>query len=444
MMGVTSPSSPVSDSADPDGGPLFSPAAFVGDAPRPHESRNFFLLAVYQIVLRTGWIFKTESVIMPAVMDQLTGQAWMRGCLPMLNRLGQSIPPAMFAHTIQQQALKKWSFAVTTALMALSFGGLTLIFVVPHGNDARWPAYLYLLLYGLFFATLGVNNLVLNTIQGKLIRVTRRGRLLLISNVVGSTTAIAAAFWLLPLWLTENHIDAASVFGFSTALFIASSIMAWALWEQPDHHPRTDHAWSQAFTDAWQVLREDHHFRRFAMVAGLFGTSMSLFPHYQAIGHERLQLDRTHLVTWLIVQNIGTAIFSIPVGPIADRVGNRLVVQLTMFGILATPLVALFLMYQPDWGRVWFSAVFGMVGLTPVVIKTLNNYTLEIAPENREARYLGTLNLCLATPIMASPLVGWMIGRFGFEAAFVAVAVLLFTGWLLSLGLLEPRRRADH
>jgi len=149
-------------------------------------------------------------------------------------------------------------------------------------------------------------------------------------------------------------------------------------------------------------------------------------------------------VTWLIVQNIGTAIFSIPAGPIADRVGNRLVVQLTMFGILATPLVALFLMYQPDWGRDWFYAVFGMVGLTPVVIKTLNNYTLEIAPENREARYLGTLNLCLATPIMASPLVGWMIGRFGFEGAFIAVAVLLFMGWLFSLGLIEPRRRAEH
>ena len=38
---------------------------------RPHETRNFWLLVVYQIVLRTGWIFKTESSVMPAAADAL-------------------------------------------------------------------------------------------------------------------------------------------------------------------------------------------------------------------------------------------------------------------------------------------------------------------------------------------------------------------------------------
>ena len=44
--------------------------------------RNFSLIAVYQVVVRTGWIFKTESIIMPAVLDVLGGSAWLRGCLP--------------------------------------------------------------------------------------------------------------------------------------------------------------------------------------------------------------------------------------------------------------------------------------------------------------------------------------------------------------------------
>lgn len=360
----------------------------------------------------------------------------------MLNRLGQSLPPALLAHSIHQQSLKKWAFALTTALMAVSFGGLTLIFILPPSASSV-PAYLYLFFYGLFFATLGVNNLVLNTIQGKLIRVTRRGRLLMISSVIGSITAVVAAFLLLPLWLKEDEIDAFSIFGFSTLLFVVSSCMAWALSEEPDHREKTTRPWSHAFTDAFRLLVEDRHFRRFALVAGLFGTSMVLFPHYQAVGHERLQLDRTHLVTWLIVQNIGTGLFSIPAGPLADRLGNRLVVQLLLFGILATPLVALFLMYQPEWGRGVFYAVFGMVGLTPVVIKTLNNYTLEIAPPESQPRYLGALNLCLATPIMVSPLVGWGIEAYGFEAAFTAVSVLLGIGWLLSLSLIEPRARTN-
>ena len=53
----------------------------------PNTRWNFFTLAAIQIVMRTGWIFKTESIVIPAIMDMLSGEAWLRGCLPMLNRL---------------------------------------------------------------------------------------------------------------------------------------------------------------------------------------------------------------------------------------------------------------------------------------------------------------------------------------------------------------------
>lgn len=425
-----SPEEPAAETPPP-------PAA---DGALPHEGRNFWLLTLYQVILRTGWIFKTESVIMPAVMDQLTDQPWMRGCLPLLNRLGQSIPPATLSNAIHHQPLKKRPFAATTALMAAAFGGLTLLFVLPPPKHLA--AWLFLACYAFFFATLGVNNLVLNLIQGKLIRVRRRGRLLMISNLVGSATAIGAAFVILPWWLTETHVDAASVFGFSTALFVASSVIAWLLIEPADVRREEDRRpWYVAFSDAGNILRTDAAFRRFAFVAAMFGASMVLFPHYQAIGHDALHLDRTHLVTWLIVQNIGTAVFSTIAGPLADRRGNRLVVQILMFGILATPLAAVALMHVGPRGAGWFHVVFGMVGLTPVVIKTLNNYTLEMCPPEDHPRYVATLNLCLASPIAASPLVGWLIGKFSFEVAFLAVAAVVGLGWLVSFWLVEPRER---
>ena len=54
---------------------------------------NFLLLVAYQVVVRTGWIFKTESIVMPAVLDLTGAGAWMRAILPTLNRFGQTIPP---------------------------------------------------------------------------------------------------------------------------------------------------------------------------------------------------------------------------------------------------------------------------------------------------------------------------------------------------------------
>ncbi len=98
----------------------------------PQAGRNFFLLALYQVIMRTGWIFKTESIIMPAVLDLMGGTAILRGFLPMLNRLGQSFPPLIAADYIRQLSYKKRMLAVCSAVMGACFVSLALIW---QGSD---------------------------------------------------------------------------------------------------------------------------------------------------------------------------------------------------------------------------------------------------------------------------------------------------------------------
>ncbi|HIE97333.1 MAG TPA: hypothetical protein EYQ63_10035, partial [Fuerstia sp.] len=50
------------------------------------EGRNVLTLVLHQILFRTAWIFKTESVILPAFLDSITDVGWVRGMLPPLNR----------------------------------------------------------------------------------------------------------------------------------------------------------------------------------------------------------------------------------------------------------------------------------------------------------------------------------------------------------------------
>ena len=104
---------------------------------RPHETRNFWLLIVYQVVLRTGWIFKTESVVMPAAADALDPTGLARGWLPLLNRFGQSVPPVLAAPRIKNLPKKKRAFIATTAAMTLCFLGLTSLWLIP--GLARHP-----------------------------------------------------------------------------------------------------------------------------------------------------------------------------------------------------------------------------------------------------------------------------------------------------------------
>jgi hypothetical protein len=78
--------------------------------------------------------------------------------------------------------------------------------------------------------------------------------------------------------------------------------------------------------------------------------------------------------------------------------------------------------------------------MTPVVLRTLQNYTLEVAAPEDHAVYLSTLSLCMAVPMFLSPLAGYFIDRLGFEPVFLTIAGLIMASWLLTFRLQEPRR----
>ena len=405
----------------------------------PHERRNFWLLIVYQVVLRTGWIFKTESSVMPAAADALDPSGLARSWLPLLNRFGQSVPPVLAARRIKNLRKKKRAFIATTASMTFCFLGLTSLWLIPGLIAHPSAPVLYLLLYALFFGAIGINALAYNTIQGKLIKPERRGRLLMIADFVGASSAVLCALTLLRQWLHDDHADFAAIFGFTTLLFAAASIMSWFLKEQADDYFEPFRGVRHVFSAAWQTIAEDANFRRLAIVAALFSTSLLLFPHYQAIARERLGLGTPWLVWWVVAQNVGTALFSLLTGPIADSLGNRLALRIVTCLIVAGPLAALAFIHWPELGRQAFPLVFTLVGLTPVAQKTFNNYTLEITQPEHHPRYLSTLSLSMAAPIFASPLISPLIRLVGVEVVYLGIVGLLAAGWLLSFRLIEPR-----
>jgi hypothetical protein len=191
---------------------------------------------------------------------------------------------------------------------------MTGLWLVPGLASSELSPLLFLVLYGLFFAAMGVNQLTYNTIQGKLIRPTWRGRLLMLADFVGASAAMVCAAVLLLRWLHDEGADYAAIFGFTTALFAAASVMSWLLKELPDDHYEPSRGVTQVFQAAWRTLAEDANFRRLALVSALFSTTLVLFPHYQALAKAKLGLGTTWLVWWVVAQNAGTALFSLLTG----------------------------------------------------------------------------------------------------------------------------------
>jgi MFS family permease len=413
----------------------------VAPAEDPAASRNFSLLALYQVLMRTGWIFKTESIIMPAVLDTLSGQAWLRGALPLLNRFGQSLPPLLVAGFVRRQPQKKWICCASVALMSAMFVGLAAIWLTP-GMELHWTApLLFLLFYGLFFVFLGINQLAQLTLQGKLLLATRRGRLLSVSNGIGAVTSVGCAMLLLPLWLQEKAGDFDHLFFFTAALFASGGVVLLLLAEPSDKPSNEREHGASALGLAWRTLERNIAFRRAALVGLLYGTSTILFPHYQRMAQLE-HFDLRRMIWWVAIQNIGTGLFSVPLGVLHERFGTRLVLRIGMLGICLIPPLALYLSRPGTWEPL-YNLVFLLVGLSPVMLRALSDYTLEVSPQEDHPQYLGTMNLAISAPILLSVPAGWLMDRFGFQPVFVAVTVLLVIGWLCTFALSEPRKRVD-
>jgi MFS family permease len=232
------------------------------------------------------------------------------------------------------------------------------------------------------------------------------------------------------------------VFGFAGICFAASAVSALFLVEPPDDYRPPSEGWKQKLSDSFSAIRENRNFARLCLAAALSGSSIVLFPHYQAMGLGA-QEDRDYrvLVLWVVMQNLGTGAFSVLVGPIADWRGNRIVVRLSLLLIVLLPVAALVLARLGEFGHAAFFLVFVFLGLTPVTLRLLNNYTLEICPPKDHPRYLSTLNLCQVFPALLAPGVGAAIDLTSMEAVFLSVAAINAAGWLLTWKLDEPRHR---
>ena len=412
------------------------------------EERNLLMLAAYTVMLRLAWVFKTESVVIPAFLQAISGQPWMQGWLPMLNRFGQSLPPLFFADRLRDMPRKSVSLVRTTGAMGGVFLILAGLLSLADHPTLWWPT-VFLLLYAVFFVATGLNALAFNTLQGKLIAPHRRGRLMSRGGIVGSAAAVAAAWFVLHAWrATEvaSFILPFTVTG--VGMLVAATLLA-AVREPADlrtRRPRRDAGQGRLsrllapFRETRKVLRADPRFRRLVVCAMAFVTSQLIFPHYVPLAQAAFPTGAIRLVTFLIVQNVGVGLFSVLLGWIADRRGNRLALRIALTVCAATPLLAVaFTTGLLPGGAGYFWTTFFVLGMQPVTFKTFTNYTLELTEPARHPRYLSTLTICMATPFLLALPVGWLVGRLGPTPVFVAVASLIAAGALLTFRLAEPR-----
>ena len=408
------------------------------------SSTNFIRLALYQIALRIGWIFKTESVIMPAFLDIIGGSGWLRGCLPMLNRFGQSIPPLLVSQQVSNLPQKKYALAATTFCMGASFLVLSQIWYWTQGNFQAMP-FVFLVIYAFFFVSTGITQLLVNTLIGKLVATTVRGRLAAAGSIVGGIIAVACAWFLLRNWLSAETGMFEWLFGFTGIAFVLASVISLTLVEKKDTEVKVVEKSLPLLKSSLRTVLHDRNFRRLMIVASMFGMCVVLTPHYQTLARERLEVNFRSLIPWVIAQHIGASLITVPMGWLADKYGNRIVLKILMLALCATPVLGLVFSWSGEFGRTMFPLVFFLLGLTPITVRFLTNYTLEVTDRAKHPLYLSTLGMFISLPVIATSLVfGALVDIAGFETVFCIALGFLLVGLAMTFRLEEPRTQSDE
>ncbi|WP_425397054.1 MFS transporter [Aeoliella sp.] len=413
---------------------------------RRDEAVNFLLLALHQILLRVGWIFKTESIVMPVFMRVIGGGPVLQALLMVLSRLGLSIPPVLFSRTLKIARRKKWWYSACSMSMAVPFAGLAVLCGTGWWQDSSgrprwWMPAVFLVLYAMFFALTGMNQLAAHALQGKLVRIQLRGRLFSASVLVGAPIAIVAAIAWMPDWLSNQEQGFAALFGCSAALFAASGLVTLPLREAPDDFKQSRSPVWRYFHHAWQVIEHDVNARALALLTVLFSTSFMLFPHYVSAVTNAADFDLRRMTLWVCVQNAGTAALSLVVGPLADRYGNRAALHLTVAGGALSPLLAVAAVLGADWLRESYAwLIFVPLGFSPVTLRLLTNYALEIAHRHDHPKYISAIGLCMALPVMVgAPLVGLLAKWAGYLPVFVLGFLMVLAALWQTFRIAEPR-----
>jgi hypothetical protein len=424
------------------------PATQPPDAADPHETaieenepRNFVVIALHQIVLRTGWTFKAESVITPAFFDQLAGASWLRGCLPLVRHLGACLPPALAAGWLQRLPRKQWALAGFAALLSLPMTATGVLSLVRPKESSPALAVAFLSLLFAFFVIHGIYLLSLGTIQGKLIRYSRRGRLLWTAMLWGVIPAVVLPWWLMPGWLRDPQRGWGCLFLFAACCFFLSGLVLLWIREPARRQVVADGVRRGGLAEAWQSLRRDPRLRLLAVVALLFGFSYAVNPHYQAFARIRLGIGEGELVKWVIAQTITVSLCSLVVGPLADRRGYRVTLRLALLGTALGPVVAMLVGRLPtDVAAHAYWLAFIPLGISPLVGPLLANYALELGSTEEHPRFVSTVSLALMPAYLLSPAIGQLVDVAGFEWVFGGTALALGASVALTWWLYDPRR----
>lgn len=405
---------------------------------------NFTMGLIHGIFYNGGMAFGEPTTVLPIFLNNFTNSKILIGLsstiMSKIGGIGSVLPQLFVASKLENKVYKKPFLVIAITIRALCWGFLSLatyLFGKSHPLGIIFALFFFL---ALFTFMGGVAVVPFYDIWGKAIPSNLRGRFFSYRQLLGGILAIGAGF--IVKGVLENREvffpnNYAILFLFSFILISISYIALGSVKEPVEEVHKSILTFKEFLRKAFHILESDNNYRMFLLVQILGGAISLALPFYVLYAKDILNVKLGMVGVFLSAQMLGSVLSNILWGYLSDFVGNKKVIQISIFLGLTAPLIALL---TPIHLSGLFILLFILLGfsITGQIIGN-TNFLLDIATPKDRPTYV-SLRGTLRVPVMFFPLIGGMIiQHISYHFLFILTILTVFAGLILSFQLSEPR-----
>jgi len=288
----------------------------------------------------------------------------------------------------------------------------------------------------------------------------RRGRAIALAQLIGSIVGIGSGLIVERILAPGGlpfPLNYALIFACAWGGFMVSLVVVFFLQENPLSEETLIRSQEGSFfTHVREALQSDSVFRRLLLARILTGVETMAAAFYVIFITKRLLLPDSAIGVFSIAYIVGGILGVSLFGMLAERYGARRVIHAATLLQFTAPALAFIVAALPGLASISPDIAYGLfiviLAINGAVVRStmlgFSGYTIDRAPEQRRAIYVGVFNT-LGGVVALSPVFG---GAFlsaiaatlgeptGYSLMFGAVALCAGAGMLITFGLPKPQR----
>ncbi len=407
-------------------------------------SKTFYLGVINGILFNMSAALAGGTTVLPTFISNITSSKVLIGLSGTMAMAGWYLPQLVVANYIETVRRKRPVYVWSGIIRIITIWTLALSVLLLGATWAGGFVILFFILYSIYVIAGGVAGIPFMDVVAKEIKAENRGSFFGARLFFGG---IGAAL----MGLYVNHVLASRPFPESYAvLFITASalitlaILSFCFADERDALvPDERMSFKQFLRRGPSLLKDVKSYRMFLAWRALLGVWMMALPFYIIYSSERLGLPEESVGIFLSIQMVGMIISNLLWGRLSDRIGNKIVLNLTAAVSTAAPIIALLATVTPALrGLVGFGAVFFFVGFAMSGLRLgHSNYMLDLAPEKERPMYLGFMNTFVAPVLLLSAIGGVVVELTSYETLFAIALGASALALVFGAQLEEPRKR---